>query len=82
MAKKVVRDLIGDPATWENHISDGAAMADMVGATILDILVSGSQLAIYTRSAAGMEALSVFFIDDSGTSRPRRQGLIAWFRRS
>jgi hypothetical protein len=36
----------------------------MNGATILDVFVSGNQLALYTRSSAGLEALSIFFIDD------------------
>jgi hypothetical protein len=61
-----VRDVIGDPSSWANHISDGFdGEPDMDDATILDVFVAGNQLAIYTRSVGGIEALSIFFIDDA-----------------
>jgi hypothetical protein len=61
-----VRDLIGDPSSWVNHISDGDGnMPEMDGATIQDIFNSGNQLAIYTRNTAGIEALSIFYIDSA-----------------
>jgi hypothetical protein len=60
-----VRDVLGEPSSWDNHISDGfEGKPDMDGATILDVFVSGNQLALYTRNAVGVEALSIFFIDD------------------
>ena len=63
---RTVRDLIGDPSSWENRICDGAdPMPDMVGATVLDTFDSGNQLAIYARNPAGVESLSIFFIDDA-----------------
>ena len=65
MRINTIRDVLGEPSTWDNHISDGFdGKPDMNGATILDVFVSGNQLALYTRSAAGVEALSIFFIDD------------------
>ena len=65
MSERNIRDLFGDPEGWENHISDGVdGMPDMNGATILDVFVSGNQVAVYTRNFEGVEALSIFFIDD------------------
>ena len=65
MNAKTVRDLFGEPEAWDNHISDGAdGMPDMDGARIVDVFVSGNQVAIYTRSDDGVEALSIFFVDD------------------
>jgi len=63
---RTVRDLIGDPSSWVNHISDeDGNMPEMDGATIQDIFNSGNQLAIYTRNTAGIEALSIFYIDSA-----------------
>lgn len=39
-------------------------MPDMDGATILDVFTTGSQLSVYTRNQAGIEALSLFYISD------------------
>ena len=65
MSLRSLRDLFGDPEGWENHISDGVDdMPDMKEATILDVFVSGNQVAVYTRNFEGVEALSIFFIDD------------------
>jgi hypothetical protein len=60
-----IRDLFGEPEAWGNHISDGLdGMPDMDGARIVDVFVSGNQVAIYTRNDDGVEALSIFFVDD------------------
>ena len=65
MSAKILRDLFGDPNGWTNQISDGLDwMPDMNEATIVDVFVSGNQVAIYTRSAEGIRALSVFCVDD------------------
>ena len=61
-----LRDVLGEPTSWANRVGDGlSSKIDMDGATVLDVFVSGNQLAIYTRSAAGLEALSIFNIDDA-----------------
>ena len=39
-------------------------MTPMEGATIQDVFVKGTQIAIYTRTARGIEALSVFSVED------------------
>jgi hypothetical protein len=58
-----VRDVLGEPRSWANRISDGLQnKSDMDGATVLDVFVSGNQLAVHTRSVAGTEALSIFNI--------------------
>jgi len=66
MTMKTLRDLFGDPDGWQNLMSDGedGAMPDLVGATILDIFVSGDQIAIYVRTADGVEALAIFHVED------------------
>jgi hypothetical protein len=40
-------------------------MPDMDGATIVDIFCTGRKLSIYTRNAAGIQALAKFRVDDS-----------------
>ena len=62
-----VRDLIGDPSSWQNLVSDGEGrqMPDMDGATIVDIFCTGNKLSIYTRNAAGIQALAKFRVDDA-----------------
>jgi hypothetical protein len=66
MKVSTVRDLLGEPTSWGNHISDGTDdMPPMDGATILDVFSSGRQLSVYTRSLAGAEALSLFLIENA-----------------
>jgi hypothetical protein len=66
MKTRMVRDLIGDPSSWQNlHDGDDNKMPDMDGATILDIFCTGNQLAIYARNAAGIESLSKFYVADA-----------------
>ena len=43
-------------------------MAPMEGATIQDVFVKGTQIAIYTRTARGIEALSVFSVEDRNSA--------------
>ena len=62
---RTVQDLLGDPASWDNLISDGPdEMPSMDGATILDAFCTGRRLSVYTRSPDGVEALSVFVLAD------------------
>jgi hypothetical protein len=61
-----VRDVLGEPASWPNRIADGLNdECDMDGAIVLDVFVSGNQVAVYTRNVTGIEALSIFNIDDA-----------------
>jgi hypothetical protein len=65
MSAITVRDLFGDPEAWDNHISDGVdGMPHLNGAKIVDVFVSGNQVAIYTQNNDGVQALSIFFVDD------------------
>jgi hypothetical protein len=60
-----VGDVLGEPASWPNRIADELNdKCDMDGAIVLDVFVSGNQLAVYTRDVTGIEALSIFNIDD------------------
>ena len=64
MDGKTIRDLFGEPEAWTNHFSDGENAMDMDGAIIVDVFVSGNQVAIYTKNDEGVEALSLFFVND------------------
>jgi hypothetical protein len=67
MQARTPRDLFGNPNNWQNQISDGMDwMPDMEAATILDFFIAGNQVAVYTRSVEGVEALATFFVDDPG----------------
>jgi hypothetical protein len=61
-----VRDVLGEPTSWANRLGDGlTSKSNMDGATVLDVFVSGTQLAIFTRSVAGTGVLSIFNIEDA-----------------
>jgi hypothetical protein len=66
MSVKTLRELFGEPDGWQNLMSDGedGTMPDLIGATILDIFISGTQVAIYIRTTEGVEALAVFHVED------------------
>jgi hypothetical protein len=68
MTTRKVRDLLGDPSSWQNYVNDGdeTAMPDMAGAIIVDAFCNGNQLSVYTRNDVGLEALSIFFVEDLG----------------
>jgi hypothetical protein len=66
MSITTVRDVLGDPTSWANRLGDGLhSKSSMNGATVLDVFVSGTQLAILTRSVAGTGVLAIFNIDDA-----------------
>lgn len=77
MSAKTIRDLFGDPQGWANHFLDGeGGKPDMNGATIVDVFVSGEQIAIYTKSKQGVDALSLFFVRDPEVRARIAQALI------
>jgi hypothetical protein len=77
MTGKTIRDLFGEPKGWANHFLDGeAGKPDMDGATIVDVFVSGEQIAIYTKSQQGVDALSLFFVRDPETRARIAQALV------
>jgi hypothetical protein len=77
-----LRDVLGEPTSWANRVGDGlSSKTDLEDATVLNVFVSGNQLAIYTRSAGGFEALSIFHIDDAEL-RAHRDPLDTWLGHS
>jgi len=65
MGETTVCDVLGEPASWGNCISDEpAGSPDMRGATVLDVFVSRNELTLYTRGVNGSESATVFVIQD------------------
>ena len=65
MSKKCVRDVIGVPDSWPNHLNGHSREPpDMRGAVITDAFVSGDQIAVHTRGAACGETFSTFVVQD------------------
>ena len=65
MNEKTVCDVLGEPASWENCISDElSGPPDMRGATILDVFVSRNQITLHALGTNGTESASVFVIQD------------------
>jgi len=65
MSETTVCGVLGEPASWENCISDElAGSPDMRGATVLDVFVSRNELTLYARSLNGTESATVFVIQD------------------
>jgi hypothetical protein len=73
MNGNTIRELFGTPEKWINLMSDGTGEQHRLDdAVIVDVFVSGNQVAIYTRDADDVEALSGFQVDD-----PEVRGRIA-----
>jgi hypothetical protein len=65
MSEMTVCDVLGEPASWKNCISDElSGPPDMRGATVLDVFVSRSEITLYARGSNGTESASVFVIHD------------------
>ena len=79
MGEKCVRDVIGEPEAWANCITDEPSQPDLRRHIIVDVFLSGKQLALYTLDADGSEALSLFNLDGRDTQerllRALRPGL-------
>lgn len=65
MDSKTVRDVIGEPESWPNHLNGHSKEPlDMRGAVITDAFASGDQIAIHTKGAACGETFSTFVVAD------------------
>lgn len=63
MAKRTVRDVIGEPNSWSNSVSDELVARPAVsGALILDVFAAANEISIHWRADSGFETLSVFKI--------------------
>jgi hypothetical protein len=67
MSTKCVRDVIGEPESWPNHLNGhGKEPPDMRGAIITDAFASGDQIGVHTKGAACGETYSTFVVEDPG----------------
>ena len=65
MSETIVSDVLGQPESWANCISDElVGLPDLREATILDVFVSRNELTLYTSAANGAKALAVFVIEN------------------
>ena len=65
MSTKCVRDVIGEPESWRNHLNGHSkVLPDMRGAVITDAFASGDQIAVQTKGAACGETFSTFVVED------------------
>jgi hypothetical protein len=63
MAKRTVRDVIGEPHHWSNCVSDEQVARPAVnGALILDVFSAANEISIHWRADSGFETLSTFRI--------------------
>lgn len=65
VSTKCVRDVIGKPESWPNHLNGHhIEPADMRGAMITDVFASGNQIGIQTKGAACGQTFSTFVVED------------------
>jgi hypothetical protein len=65
MSTKCVRDFIGEPESWPNHLNGHSKEPpDMRGAVITDAFTSGDQIGVQTKGAACGETFSTFVVED------------------
>ena len=65
MDSKTVRDVIGEPESWPNHLNGHSKEPlDMRGAVITDAFASGDQIAIHTKGSTCGETFSTFVVED------------------
>ena len=63
MAKRTVRDVIGEPHSWLNCVSDEQEAKPAVsGARIVDVFSAANEISIHWRADSGFETLSTFRI--------------------
>jgi len=61
----MVQDVLGEPASWANVISDQlSGLPEMREATIEDIFVARNKITLYARAADGTQTAAVFEIDN------------------
>jgi hypothetical protein len=62
-----VRDVIGEPETWPNHLHvAGEGPTDIRGATISQVFAAGTDLAVCTEGGACGATFTVFAVEDKG----------------
>jgi hypothetical protein len=65
MSAKFVRDVIGEPESWPNHLNGHSKEPpDMRGAVITDAFALGDQIGVQTRGAACGETFSTFVVEN------------------
>lgn len=65
MNEATVCDVLGEPASWANCISDQlVGLPDMRGATIVDLFVSRNELTLYAKGTNGAQSMAVFVIEN------------------
>jgi hypothetical protein len=65
MSAQCVRDVIGEPESWPNHLNGHSKEPpDMRGAVITDAFALGDQIGVQTQGAACGETFSTFVVED------------------
>ena len=65
MSAKFVRDVIGEPESWPNHLNGHSKEPpDMRGAVITDAFSLGDEIGVQTMGAACGETFSTFVVED------------------
>jgi hypothetical protein len=66
MAQRTVREVIGEPHSWSNCVSDEqVARPAAHGALILDVFSAANVVSIHWRADSGFETLSVFRVGNA-----------------
>lgn len=70
MGETMVQDVLGEPESWANCISDQmTGLPDLRGANVLDVFVAGDKLTLYAQGTDGAQSVTVFVIDDQDIRR-------------
>ena len=65
MDVKVVRDVIGEPEAWPNHLYvAGEGPTDIRGATISQVFSAGKDIAVCTEGGPCGTTFSIFAVED------------------
>jgi hypothetical protein len=65
MSTKCVRDVIGEPESWPNHLNGHSKeRPDMRGAVITDAFALDDQIGVQTQGAACGETFSTFVVQN------------------
>jgi hypothetical protein len=65
MSTKCVRDVIGEPESWPNHLNGHSKeRPDMRGAVIADAFALDDQIGVQTQGAACGETFSTFVVQN------------------
>lgn len=70
MGETMVQDVLGEPESWANCISDQmSGLPDLRAASVLDVFVAGNKLSLYAQGTDGTQSVTVFVIDDQDIRR-------------